>query len=384
MGRPKAEDGIRARKRSYDGYIEIHLEEYPGHWLVTPERDRKKALAYARRNREQLINRKTHTMAFYCRGFFNEDSPWVVRMQKKGHHYTAKYLLNRRGYVENYVIPAFGGSLPGAITRREIDNWLLDLKGDSGRELAGETKNKILYTLSLIFEELRDMAVLEINPIIGIKPYDKAPLRPRGTIDRESLEKLYPASHGSLVRLWGSSMWAALMLIFNDTGSRPGEVRALTWTDIDTQKRFIPIRRGVESGTADKIKGTKTGVVKAAFLSKRTIQELDIWRSESRWSGDGDYVFTVNGKAPVTNAAIIKAFRRGLAEAGIDNKDWTPYWLRHSFGTYALETLEEAEISALMGTGVTVLRKHYLHPDDETLYRSAAEVQKKLDKTREG
>jgi integrase len=140
----------------------------------------------------------------------------------------------------------------------------------------------------------------------------------------------------------------------------------------------------VESGTADKIKGTKTGAVKAAFLSVRTIQELDIWRSESRWSGDGDYVFTVNGKAPVTNAAIIKAFRRRLAVAGIDNNDWTPYWLRHSFGTYALETLEEAEISALMGTGVTVLRKHYLHPDDETLYRSAAEVQKKLDKTREG
>jgi NAD+ synthase (glutamine-hydrolysing) len=31
-------------------------------------------------------------------------------------------------------------------------------------------------------------------------------------------------------------MWAAMMLVFNDTGSRPGEARALTWTDIDTQK----------------------------------------------------------------------------------------------------------------------------------------------------
>jgi hypothetical protein len=82
-------------------------------------------------------------------------------------------------------------------------------------------------------------------------------------------------------------------------------------------------------------------------------------------------VFTANGKTPITNAAIVKAFRRGLAAVEIDNKDWMPYWIRYTFGTYALETLEEAEISALMGNGVTVLRRHYLHPDDETLYRSS-------------
>jgi site-specific recombinase XerD len=111
-------------------------------------------------------------------------------------------------------------------------------------------------------------------------------------------------------------------------------------------------------------------------LSIRTIQELDIWQAESRWNQDDDYVFTTNGRTPVSNTAVVKSFRRGLTAVGIDNKDWTPYWLKHSFGTYALETLSEEEISSLMGNGVTVLRRHYLHPDDETLYRSAAGVQK--------
>jgi integrase len=382
MGRPKAKDGIRARARSYDGYIEVHFDECPGHWIATPEKDRAKALAYARRNRDRLINRKTHDMAFYCKDFFDPSGPWVSRMRKKGHHYTEAYLANRRGYVDNYIIPEFGGSQPGEITRRQIDNWLLELKKPKGGELAGETKNKIMYTLSLIFEELRDMEIIEANPIIGIKPYDKAPQKPRGVIDRESLEKLYPASHGELVRVWGSSMWAALMLIFNDTGSRPGELRALTWADIDIQRRFIPIRKGIESGTASTVKGTKTGAAKAGFLSPRTIQELDIWRAESRWPADTDYVFTASGKAPVTNEAIIKAFRRGLAAVKISNADWTPYWLRHSFGTYSLETLSEQEISALMGNGVTVLRRHYLHPDDDTLYRSNADIKEKLDRAR--
>ena len=71
-------------------------------------------------------------------------------------------------------------------------------------------------------------------------------------------------------------MWACMMLVFNDTGSRPGEVRALTWGDIDTVRRFIPSRKGIEAGAADTIKGTKTGAVKAGFLAPRTIQELDI------------------------------------------------------------------------------------------------------------
>jgi integrase len=179
-------------------------------------------------------------------------------------------------------------------------------------------------------------------------------------------------------------MWAAMMLVFNDTGSRPGEVRALTWADIDIRKRFIPIRKGIESGTSGTVKETKTGAAKAGFLSVRTIQELDVWRVESRHGQNSDYVFTLDGEAPVTNEAVIKAFRRGLARAEIDQPKWTPYRLRHSFGTYQMENLSDAEISLLMGNGVVVLRQRYQRPDDETLYRQTRAIQEKLDQAREG
>ena len=36
-----------------------------------------------------------------------------------------------------------------------------------------------------------------------------------------------------------------------------------------------------------------------------------------------------------------------------------------------------------MGNGVAVLRRHYPHPDDETLYRSAAGIKEKLGRVRE-
>ncbi|MDR2049470.1 MAG: hypothetical protein LBP69_08430 [Treponema sp.] len=82
-GRPKNKDGIRVTTRARDGIQLVHLEEYPGHWIATPERDREKALKWARRNRERLINRKTHDMAFYCEGFYDPVGTWVARMKKR-------------------------------------------------------------------------------------------------------------------------------------------------------------------------------------------------------------------------------------------------------------------------------------------------------------
>jgi integrase len=395
MARPAAQDGIRARARSYDGIIEVHFAEHPGHWIVSPEHDRSRAIAWAKRNRDRLIRRDDLPIAAYCKDFYAKDGLWVRRQKEKGHHYGDLHLKNRQAYMDNYFCREFGSYRPADIDRtefrREFDNWLLDLtscKGD-GKRLSRATKNKIIYSVNDFLEELIDLKKISMNPLTGLKKYSKDPEKSRGVIDRDSLSKMFPSHHGTVVRIWGSPMWACIMLVFYDTGARPGEVRALTWKDIDIRKRFIPFRKGIESGTANTIKGTKTDVVKAGFLSNRTIQELDIWRSQSKYAGDTDFVFTVNGKKPVTNEAICKAFRRGLTQIEQENSgwkpnpNWTPYWLRHSFGTYQMEILEEEEIAALMGNGVVVLKRHYQHPDDETLYRSSAEVQKKLDKARE-
>jgi len=183
-------------------------------------------------------------------------------------------------------------------------------------------------------------------------------------------------------------MWACLMLVFYDTGARPGEVRALTWKDIDSQKRFVPFRKGVEAGTTDIIKSTKTEVVKSGFFTERTINELDIFRAETKWPGTGDFIFTKNGVKPVTDEGIIKAFRKGLRQIEKDYEDWkanpawTPYWLRHSFGTYQMENLTDEEIAKLMGNSPAVLQQIYQHADDETLFRSTKNIQEKLDKAR--
>jgi len=392
MARPKIE--IRAKVRSRDGIQLIHFTEFPGHWIVSPERDRGKAIAWARRNRERLIKRSEATLASYCENFYAKDGAWSQRQREKGRHHGDLQLKNRQSYLDRYFCKEFGHLKPQDIDRpdfrREFDNWLLTLTScrNEERRLLRASKNKIIYAVNDLFEELVDLRALTANPIAGLKKYNKSPENPRGVIDRNSLDLMFPALHSNLVHIWGSSMWACLMLLFYDTGARPGEARALTWKDIYIQKRFIPFRKGIEAGTVDTVKGTKTGAVKAGFLNTRTIQEFDIWYAESSWKKDDDYIFTKNGEKPITNEGAIKAFRRGLSQVAKDNPgwkpkpEWTPYWLRHSFGTYQMEVLDENEIASLMGNGAAVLKQHYLHPDDETLYRSSEKIKEKLDKAR--
>jgi integrase len=396
MARPRAKDGIRITTRSRDGIQLVQFEEYPGHWLVSPEHNRNRAFSWAKRNRDRLVWGEDLTIATYCKDFFAEDGLWVRRQIEKGHRYGSLHLRNRQAYLDNYFSREFGSYRPADIDRpdfrREFDNWLLDLtsyKNDDKR-LSRATKNKIIYSVNDFIEEMIDLKRIHTNPLTGLEKYSKDPEKPRGAIDRDSLAKMFPDHHGSLVRIWGSPMWACVMLVLYDTGARPGEVRALTWKDIDVRKRFIPFRKGIEAGTADIIKKTKTGAIKAGFLNSRTIQELDIWKNQSKYTDKIDFVFTATGKKPVTDEAICKAFRRGLAQIEREdpnwksNPTWTPYWLRHSFGTYQMEILEEEEIAALMGNGVAVLKHHYQHPDDETLYRSTEGIQKKLEVSRSG
>ena len=64
MARPSSKDGIRAKVRTRDGIILIHFAEYPGHWIASPEYDRARAIAWARRNRDRLIRHGNQFLTF--------------------------------------------------------------------------------------------------------------------------------------------------------------------------------------------------------------------------------------------------------------------------------------------------------------------------------
>jgi integrase len=303
-------------------------------------------------------------------------------MREKGHTFGAAYLSVRQGHLDNYIGPLFGAEDPRALGGRQIDDTLLGAPRRHGRKpLAPATKYKIMYSFALVLADLRERGIIETNPLEGIKPYSKAPIAPRGALPRDALPKLFPTTHGELVQVWSGSMWAACMLVLLETGMRPGELRALRWGELYGEERAFVVRHGIEAGTVDHVKGTKTDQVKSGGISIRTAQELTIWRAESRHSGADDFIFTLEGP-PVTGAGILKAFRRGLAAVDLEAERWTPYWLRHSFITYSLDSLEDSELLMLAGHTNLTTNAIYRHPDDEIVLKRSKTAREKLDMAR--
>ena len=97
MARPKVD--IRAKIRTRDGIQMVHFTEHPGHWIVSPERDREKAIAWAKRNRDRLIRKSSTTLADYCKDFYKKDGIWNSRQSDKGRHHGDLQLKNRQAYL---------------------------------------------------------------------------------------------------------------------------------------------------------------------------------------------------------------------------------------------------------------------------------------------
>lgn len=380
MGRPKAD--IKTKRRAdRHGAVYVQFREAPRDWFATPCYSVQAAIVWADKNKPKLLADHSARLSAYLEGFFDAGGEWARRCEARGRHIGDGYLANRRSILEAHVRPMWGDLVPGSITARQVEDDLIPLK------LAGATKNKIASTLSIVLADLAARGLIDRNPLAEMAQFSRAPMTPRVALSRDDLARIYPATHGALIRVWGSAMWASLMCLFNDTGLRPGEARALRWADWWPEERFLPIRHAIEATTVATVKGLKTereGVAaRPAFVSVRTKQELELWRAESRHGEPGDFIFSLDGKTPITGAGIVKAFRRGLKEAKVEGDTWTPYNLRHSFGTYSLEALDDAGLFTLMGHTNMATSSVYRHPDDLTLLRNAVELRDKLDAMRE-
>lgn len=383
MARPKKPIKVQITS---SGRWRVSFVENPGAWIMTPETTEAKALAWAKRNRDRLLARpdKAITVRHLAEGFFASDGAWRERMAAKGQTMSDRHLANMAAIMENHLVPMFGDADPRELSAREIDDRILAARGKGDRELAPGTKYKVVHVFRVFLGDLAERGILERNPLVGLQPYSKKPVRARGALPREVVAALFPPSHGEAVQVWRRSMWAALMCVLGDTGMRPGEARRLTWKRIYEDDSAVVIRHAEKAGSAGE-GSTKTGAVRAGRLSPRTLQELAIWRMESRFSGDDDLIFTLDGREPVTDAAIGQAFRRGLRAIGVSTEKgqpgaaWTPYWLRHTFVTYSLAHLTMAEVALLAGHSEAIARGVYAHPDDEVVIEQTRKARGKLE-----
>jgi integrase/recombinase XerD len=309
---------------------------------------------------------------------FAPDGYWRKKRAEKGKLFTDKSLQMRCGIMKNYIIPLWGGIRPKKLTIKKIDHAMLGLKSDfTGRPLAGAARNRILSVLSELYRHFIEEGRVKTNPVAHVVRYHPNPRRSRGAITAAEMKKLFPPAHRDLKNLYGSQQYLCAFLILRDTGMRPGELIALKWSDWRPDLRFFPVMKAIESGTRDHVKNTKTGSTKPAIVSGQTAAEIERLRSER--PGADDFIFSTPGGRPLDVHCLDRAFRRAVRAAGIDRPELTPYWLRHTFNTRALETMPDDVVRRLMGHRSPAMSRHYRDADVDSLIREAKRIRKTVD-----
>ena len=152
------------------------------------------------------------------------------------------------------------------------------------------------------------------------------------------------------------------------TGARTEELRALTWSyvDLDSEPPFIMVWRSVRAGGDTKTRKSRRTLKLPqrcvdVLRDHQTRQEQIGQAGGSRWQ-DNDLVFPSQVGTAADASHIRRSFRKVVAAAGLDPREWTPRELRHSF----VSLLSDAEVPI---EHISRLVGHSSTTTTETIYR---------------
>jgi integrase len=209
--------------------------------------------------------------------------------------------------IDNYIIPALGSIPANELSRRDIIKLLESIAEDKGRPVQS---NRVKSILSSMYSYAVNRALVEQNPVKGIKPLGK-----------EKRRKRY-YSESEIISIWEAfnqepEPYCSLFKMLLICGQRSGETRKMKWDDISDGIWTIP-----EEDT----KAGRRHRIPIPYLA------MDILKSMKSISGASDFVFS----SPVLNnepiAWLQKASGRVKKNSGVE--DFRLHDLRRTTATY--------------------------------------------------
>jgi integrase len=316
-------------------------------------RNRDQALVWALKKLGKGEEQQVPTLEEYTIDFFVWGRcSWIRRQHAKGRSFSQGVAKNRRAYLKNHLIPAFGDIRLDQFNPVEIEDWLIHL------ELSNQTKNHILDTLNIILREAKREKVIATHPLADVERMANT-FRKRDPLTLEECLLLFPRKKSELMQVWKqergqpstTAKWATLFYLMLTSGVRVGEVAALRWKHIIWETpAILLVEQAVKSD--GEIGPPKSGDVRAVFLPKRTKDMLAWWREQSPFTKADDFVFFGEGPDKHLNRKTIsKKFPPALKAAGIGAGDRyiTAHSLRHTYNSQMRKVLPEGLLQYMMG-----------------------------------
>ncbi len=357
-------------------YIQVSFAHIPGKWASTGTHNQTEAVLWAENKLEEdlkgMNNKKIYTFREFSENFFSTEDPhnWRKRQESRNHYYEDSFYLQHESRLKMYILPAFGDYLITAINDVMIDDWFLDLtKAKTHKKLADGTKNKILKCLRIIMEEARRQHLIDRNPAKDVLLINERNKKREPFTDID-LFKMFPKEENDLLYIWGNRTWATYFLIMRDTGFRPGEVAALTPSNISYDHQGVYTERSIDYRTREikeRIKTSNKGFqYKVGLLTKQTITQLRKLIDEKNIPDD-NLLFRVKGGNAIIPDSANKHLKLSMERAEVDLAGRTQYSLRHSFETALAGNVDQKILLELMAH--TNYRPEYDHRSPEDILR---------------
>lgn len=324
----------------------------------------------------------------FAKNFFSrsdEDSIYYHNKKFKKSVNSAWYDAHQ-GRLDNYIMPKWGEYRLQDITDVEIERWYISLCSYTNpeKELADNTKNKIVATLDYIMQDAKRKRLIEVNPCLSVENlHEEHKKRAHFTIDE--VRRLFPKDRMALINIWGSLQYALFFSIMVDTGWRCGEVSALQPSNFIDGGIYTECTVDYHTGEVKQsIKTSAKGQpYKVGILSDYTLALYDdfikVW--------DKDYLFDTGNRlkrlnTPDRSNRILKI---ACDKAGVEINDRTEHCLRHSFDTFMLNKIDgdmsEADVRELMAH--TGYRPEYDHrTGQDIINKLSGKIKPKIDSMR--
>jgi integrase len=245
----------------------------------------------------------------------------------------ARTLRSYTGLFRFHIAPAFGQMKVAQLHRSHVKRLLVE-KHEKG--LSKDTIRLIRATISAMYAAAIDDGVAVVNPAA-------LPRRAKA-LGRSPKADIRPLSEAELAAFLDAAQKTApdyyqFFLLLARAGLRPGEARALKWSDVDLANRKLTVAHSLSE--AAEIEETKTGASRYVDLSTEMTAALATLRgcrerkTAASFSNPGqDWVFVNSQGKPFDDSRVRKLFRRLARLTGISGH--RVYDLRHTFATMLL------------------------------------------------
>lgn len=271
---------------------------------------------------------------------------------------------------KNNIMPYFKNKFIDEINVTDIENWknkLID------RKIKTSTCNEYYVVFKEIFTYANRKFELNYNPVSLSGRFKRRNDEVIKT--EEKLRYITYDEYCKLIDVIHDDLYHCLFLTFYFAGMREGEMQALTWNDIDFNRKVIIVNKTLSTNTKEgryKITNTKNCLNREISMSRTLYDELkrykevvmkyDDFRSDWFVFGNGDFLSTYN---------MNKYRKLYFKEAGLEKRLITIHEFRHSHVSLCInEYIKSGQsdstkfflmMSQRMGHSLRVMQETYMH-----------------------